>query len=166
LSAGWLLSTKERAYMTDHDELSDGQLRAIRLNIANGTETRWIVRTLMATIDRRDEALRAALATQPEPDVRDRIIAGLVKVADHGGPSNWRDFLHNAERAYFAAVAGSATPTERDDYCCHDHDCAVHPVVAGSATPTGDDDDPWHANEFEFNVAAAGPATPEEDNDG
>jgi hypothetical protein len=33
------------------------------------------------------------------------------------------------------AVAGSATPTERDDYCCHDHDCAVHPVVAGSATP-------------------------------
>ena len=113
------------------------------------TELHDLVEAMLCTVDEYGpdadtltihfEALRAALATRPEPDTEvERLRHALTNLADnlHGA-----GLISNVAKADILRTAAGPTPPEPVVYS-DDWDCAVRPITAaGSATPQEDDGD-------------------------
>jgi hypothetical protein len=122
--------------MTDHELLA-------RVDDWNSHHARGLTADLIHELA---AALRAALATQPQP-----LFEGTVEQAwnDGGGIIALPEPLVSPERldgqrvVVYPAVAGSATPRvdALADLIKRVGPASSADAVAGSATPTGDDDD-------------------------
>jgi hypothetical protein len=153
--------------VTDHDDLLAAAVRRRQsrpwLHITSDGQAHFYLRSVPHSIEDMDlaAALRAALAARPQP-----LFEGSMEALHFWSERRMEDTGAAGEPVVvYAAVAGSATPTDSGPYdewlpafdepicTCpggggpddleHRPSCPLnpYPAAAGSATPTEDDDD-------------------------